>query len=166
MLHHIDTESESREFSGLTETLKGAKRILRPDGVMLITTVVPSQIKYSYWFTQLHPSAFEKIERVLLPAEQYLTLFSECGFQCVSSLSLLRAHTLTIFVDYLESQGPLDEDWRKGTNMFGNIKDKELLEYENIILNLKQKDGLKEFMKQHDRTPELGIIVLFTCIPA
>ena len=164
MLHHIDAESESGEFEGLKEALKGAKRILRPQGVMMITTVFPSQIKYSYWFTQIQPNAFRKMDQVCLTAEQWLALLSECGFRCVASLSLLRAHTPTIFVDYLNSQGPVEDDWRIGTSLFEISNDEELIEYENKVLNLKKKGMLKAFMRQHDRTPELGILVLFACI--
>ena len=165
MLQQIDAHSQNGEFTGLKETLKNAKRILRPQGVMFITTMFPSHFTKSYWFTQLQHSISERMTPYFLPAEQYLSLFSECGFQCVSSLSLLRAHTPTLFVEYLDPEGPLKENFRIGTSMFGNSNNEELLELENKILNLKHKDLLKDYIKQHDRTPELGFVVLFACIP-
>ena len=65
---------------------------------------------------------------------------------------------------FMNPEGPLNEKWRKATSMFevaGQEKEKEMIQ---IVLDMKEKGTLNQFVTDHDRTSEIGKMTLFVCI--
>ena len=148
----------------MQETLHNAKRVLRPRGVILITTILPSIQREAVWYTQFHKGVTDIICSRLPTTEQFLAMFDKCGFQCVSAMNFLSKATPTMIANYYDYDGPLKENWRKGTCVFEMLNEQETCELSEVILNLQKSDSLKQFMIEHDRTSEFGWVTLFACI--
>ena len=150
-------------FPVLEKTNKETKQILRPNGVLVVSSPTPSIIKDAAWFTQIHHGVTQKILKMVPTNKQYIEIFAKCGLKCVSEMNLLTG-TTSMFNNYLDQEGPLKEDWRKGTSAFGLANVEEIKEIEDRVTEMKEKGALKQFMPQHDRTSELGIVALYVCI--
>ena len=64
----------------------------------------------------------------------------------------------------MDAEGPLDEAWRTGTSDFCLASRDEIAKIEQIITDLKMNGSLEEFVKDHDRTGELGVFTMYACI--
>lgn len=164
VLHHIEENAEEKGFPGIQETLHNTKRTLRPHGVLIITTVLPAIQRESIWIMQYHEGANEKMCKVFPSTEQFLAMFVKCGFQCVSAMNFLSKATKMFIPNYCDHEAPLKEDWRKGTCMFQLLSDTDTAEVNEILLTLNRSGQLKQFMIEHDRTSEFGMLTLFVCI--
>lgn len=91
-------------------------------------------------------------------------MFDKCGFQCVSAMNFLSKATPTMITSYYDYDGPMKENWRKGTCVFDMLNEQETCELREVILNLNKNGSLKQFMFEHDRTSEFGWLTLFACI--
>ena len=94
-----------------------------------------------------------------------MDMFDKHGFQCSTAMNLLTATGANIYLNYLNPEAPLDEDWRQASNMFGIATDLEIKEMESVIREMKQNGTLETFMKENDHTHERGFVTLFfACI--
>ena len=93
--------------------------------------------------------------------KQLETLFEKTGFRCVAKLNILGAGILT---NYLDPEGPLKEEWRKGLNVFEQASQSEIREMEHKVLELKEEGTLLRFMEEKDRTPEFGLTTVILCV--
>ena len=160
----MDNAKEAGHFPLIEKTLKETKRILRPKGVLVVTAGTPTLVKESVWFTKILPAATEKLLNFLPTNKQYLDMFAKCGFNCVSEMNLLTGATPSLFSNYYDPEGPMKEAWRNGTSAFGLASEQEIKKIKNIIYDLKAKGTLEKFMKENDRTSELGVAVLYICV--
>ena len=93
-----------------------------------------------------------------------MNLFAKHGFNCLSAMNLVPTATSFYNKYYLNPEGPLDEDWRNGVCIFqsaGTEVEKELVQ---MVLDMKEKGTLTQFVIDHDRSSEIGIITLYSCI--
>ena len=165
-MHHLDKTGNEKEVFILEQVLHDAKRILRPKGVLVVSTCLSSNLRENIWFIQLHPGIREKLANYYLSVDQYLSLFSKHGFQCVTALNMLNLPASMIFLEYWDSEGPLDGKWRSGTNLFETVSNKEIKEMEDIVKDLKRKGNLTKFINEHDHSKDKGVGTLFICVSA
>ena len=93
-----------------------------------------------------------------------MALFTKHSYNCVAALNMLLPRTPGCDHAYFNPEGPLDEDWRIATSMFqiaGPEKEKEMIK---MVLDMKVKGTLKQFVADHDRTSEMGVMTLLVCI--
>ena len=137
VLHHIDKDRDGKNFPMLEKTLLNTKRILRPKGVLVITTLLQSTITQAIWCTQIHPGITEVLSKCFPSAKQYSDLFAKCGFHSVSAMNFLNTATPLMHIDYWNPEGPLNEEWRKAVHVggvAGPAKEKEMVD---IVLAMK-----------------------------
>ena len=65
----------------LEKALLETRRVLRPNGVLLISTCLPVIIQEAFWFTQIHQGYMDKLASLNPAAEEYLAIFDISGFQ-------------------------------------------------------------------------------------
>ena len=82
----------------------------------------------------------------------------------MSAMNFLTASNSTAIVGYRDPEGPLREEWRKGTFLHAAKNDTEMKEMLKELRELKGKGSLKQFVIDNDRTLELGMTALFVCI--
>lgn len=159
--NHLVKAKEDHKI--LTETLIETKRILRRQGVMVISTIQPSIYK-SIWYTQIFPALAERQMKTALSTGEFLTIFEKCGFKCVAGLNLLSKATPTLVKNYFDFEGPFQREWLIGAHMYALAEKEEKVTMEELLLDWKRKGLLKKFMDDHDRTSELGFLTVFVCV--
>ena len=164
VLHHIDQDWDGKNFPMVEKTLLNTKRILRPKGVLEITTVLQSTITQAMWCTQIHPGITEVIRKCHPSAKQYFDLFAKYDFHCVSAMNFLNTAASLIFKDYWNPEGPLNEEWRNVVHLCGVAGPAKEKEMEDIVLAMKENRTLEDFMLENDHTSERGLCTLFVCI--
>ena len=55
-LQHLDDVRDGKNYPKLEQTLKETKRILKNDGMLIITTGLPQNVRESLWYLELLPS--------------------------------------------------------------------------------------------------------------
>ena len=148
----------------LEKTLLDTKRILRPNGLLVITTGLPSNIRESVWFLKIHPVIAEILSKCTMAATEYLDVFAKYGYRCASAMNILATPTSSMISDYWNPEGPLSEEWRLATSFFevpGRDKVKQMVD---IAQSMKNRGILKEFMEENDHTSERGLFTIFVCI--
>ena len=148
----------------LEKTLLNTKRVLRPNGVLVIITVLKSTSTQAIWHTQIHPTITELVSKFYPSAKQYFDLFAKCGFYIASAMNFLNTETSLMHTGYWNPEGPLNEEWRNAVHIFGvagPAVEKELID---IVLAMKENGTLEDFMIQNDHTSERGMCTLFVCI--
>ena len=148
----------------MEKALLETRRALRPNGVLLISTILPTTIKDALWFAQVHHGYRDKLASNTPLVTEYMEKFDKTGFQGVAAMNLLPSDSPTFIRNYLDSEGPLKEDWRKGTSMFEFVDHDVLKEMEKTFNEMKEKGTLEQFMKDHDRTGSVGMVTMFVCV--
>ena len=164
VLHHIDKDWDGKNFPLLEKTLLDTKRILRHNGVLVITTILQSTITQAIWYTRIHPGITEVLSKCYPSAKQYFDLFAKYGFHSVSAMNFLNTATSLMHTGYWNPEGPLNEEWRNALNVCevaGPTKKKEIID---IVLAMKENRALEKFMVENDRTSKRGLYTLFVCI--
>ena len=143
-------------------TFREARRILRPNGTFIVAAAIPPQISQGIWFCQLSETLCERYANRFPTLEHYLAMLERSGFKCMTKLSVL-GHDLYDDTMYSDPEGPLKEEWRKGDSVFGLATEQELKNIKDTVREMNNNGKMREFMKEHDKTSELGTIIVLAC---
>ena len=80
----------------------------------------------------------------------------------MTKLSVL-GHDLYDDTMYSDQEGPLKAEWRKGDSVFGLATEQELENIKDFVREMNNNGKMREFMKEHDKTSELGTIIILAC---
>ena len=163
VLNHLEDKWNGIDFPVLEKTLVHTKRVLRKNGVLLIIAATPSIMGESIWFSQIHPDITDKACKVYPSAKRSMNLFTKHGYQCVSAMNLIPTPASFYNEHCLHPEAPLDKGWRDGIcvlQIAGSKTENELIQ---MVLNMKQKGTLNQYVTDHDRSSEIGVMTLFVC---
>ena len=161
VLHHLDNTENGGKFPMVEATFREVRRVLRPNGTMIIATSLPTQIKEALWFCQLNDDLRERYGNRFPTLEQYLVMVEKAGFKCVTKLSVLGNE---LYENYFDPEGPLKEEWRKTDSMFGLATEKELESIKQFVREMNENGKMVQYIKERDRSSEIGLILLLVCI--
>ena len=164
VLNHLEESKNGIDFPVLEKTLAQTKRVLRKNGLLLIITALPTIMRESIWFSQIHPDINDKLCKSYPSTKQNMDLFKKHRFQCISAVNLIPTTTCFFNNMCLNPEGPLSKEWRDGVSMLqiaGPEKEKEMIQ---MVVDMKEKDTLVQFVDDHDRSSEIGIMTLYACI--
>ena len=161
MLHHLEKSANGDSFPAMEQVLQEAKRVIRPNGIMIIVNALPSCLKQASWFAQLDTSLTERYSKLFPSVEQYETMVEKCNFKMVSKLSILGSELVK---NYYDPEGPLKKEWRDGCSSFGLATDKEIQGIEEKVRKMIEEGTIEQFMKDNDKTSQIGFITILTCL--
>ena len=136
----------------IEETLRNAKGILKQNGLVTVTTMLPTVLRDSIWYTSLVPDYTNILAKILPSTEQFGKIFASSGFRCVSAVNFLRHGSSAGLLDYLNPEGPLDPKWRIPSFLLPD----DTTTMEEQVVNMKQKGSLRKYMMDRDQTSEMG----------
>lgn len=112
VLNHLDRDD--RQFSNSVMTIKEARRVLRPNGVIVVSTVLSSATEKVVWFTQLNTELTKRFTASCVPSvDDYIRMFEAGGVKCIQKMNILGSD---IYKRYYELDGPLHSSWRAGSS--------------------------------------------------
>ena len=157
VLHHLDRTDGERSaetgsqvpFPNILLALKEAYRVLTPQGLLVITTTLPHQMR-SLWYKALVPDAIEKVCQHLPEHAQFKQLLHLVGFKEMESLALLDEMAFPPEV-YFDPEGPLDPAYRQAVSVFDLMSESDLVNTEKLINQAKEQGRLNEFLQESDK---------------
>ena len=163
VIQHLDDPNNNTSFPEIERVFHEAKRILKSNGFLIVSTEQPSIAREAVWFAQLESNIISRYSKRLPSLKQLETLFEKTGFRCAAKLNILGAG---IFSNYWDPEGPLKKEWRKAMNVFEQASQSEIKEMEQKVLKLKEGGTLLRFIEETDRTQEFGLtsVILFVSI--
>ncbi|XP_053407329.1 ubiquinone biosynthesis O-methyltransferase-like [Mercenaria mercenaria] len=161
VLNHLDDENDE-EFPTCIEALKEAKRVLGPEGLIIISTVLPSTVQHAVWYTQLNMSMTERYVKRLPSIEQFEYMFKAADVSCIQKMNILGSDLQKKYY-YLE--GPLDSSWRADHLYWLSSTESELNAVKQKIEELKCMGEYEEWVKRHDHVNTAGFLTIFVCKP-
>ena len=114
-------------------------------------------MKDAVWFMQLHKNSIERFCKLFPTVNQYMSRFDNCSFKLVSKLNLL---STALMKHYYDPEGPLKKEWRNGSSYWGFVTDQELLHIEKSVRKMNEDGTMMQFIKEHDRTSEIGSLTI------
>ena len=159
----MDDARDGENFPRLEQALADVQRILRPRGMLIISTVLSTTVRESIWFLQLQAGIRDKLAKTHLSVNQYMDMFGRHGFRCVTAVNLLTATATNIYPNFLEPDSILDESWRQASNMFDVATNVEMDQMITAARDKKANGGLDAFVKENDHTSSRGFVTIFAC---
>lgn len=159
VLHHL-VKDDSEDFAKTTHALKEAKRVLRPGGIIVISTVLPTTATHSLWYTQLNMKLTERFIKINPSIEQYQQMFEASGLLCKQRLNVLGTDMIK---DYYNFDGPLDKSWRDSVSYWNFATTEELEAVKQRIFELKQQGQLEQWGREHDHVTTSGFLTVLFC---
>ena len=158
----MDANTDISDFPTVEETFTDARRVLRPEGVMVITEVLPSTIRNAIWYTRLNQRLCDKYCSMFPSMNQYFEMLNQ-SFKCLSKQSILGTNNRE---SYTNPEGPLHGDWRKvnGISFFAMATEEEIRRMEGQVRQLIADGKMVQFIKDHDKTLEIGFLTVLVCI--
>ena len=144
----------------MEEAIREARRVLRPNGTMILSVTLPVHIQESIWFCQLNSDLCDRYASRFPSIKQYMAMFEKSGFRCESKLSVLGNSQ---YGNYFDVEGPLKKSWRNIESMFGMATEKDIRDIEDYVRRMNENGKMAEFIRDHDRSLELGVFSLLAC---
>jgi len=123
VLHHLDDPNRQPRWENLKNALSEIYRVLKPGGVFAISTTAPEQME-GYWWTELIPSATQRMSSRLPKIEWLRTQLEAIGFQKIETI--VSSQTYMPLDIYLDMEGPFKQEFRDGDSTWSLATPEEL----------------------------------------
>uniref|UniRef100_K1QNA6 Menaquinone biosynthesis methyltransferase ubiE n=1 Tax=Magallana gigas TaxID=29159 RepID=K1QNA6_MAGGI len=157
VLHHLEENPDGKSFPNAAKALKEAFRVLRPGGVLTITTETPENLEGN-WFAHLVPEATKRWYKRLPTHAHIKNMLEDAGFSMKSSYKTLMA---SYFPDQRDLEGPLHESWRNLNSFWAICTQSEIQDMVEKVTQMKNENSLREFFQKHDKTYSVGALEIF-----
>ncbi|XP_052808713.1 uncharacterized protein LOC128237332 isoform X2 [Mya arenaria] len=148
-------------FSGAVETLKEARRVLQPDGVISITESLDSSLTNA-WCLNISPEIANKFCPILPSVEEWNKIFYEAGLKCLVRTNLL-GFGLFSDEDYFDDTNIFKQEWLNSSVYYEPATKEEIERMRQKVKTLQTRGEIKEWIKDHDQTEKFGFMTLFIC---
>ena len=82
-------------------------------------------------------------------------------YKCVSKFNILGRDN---YSDYVDPTGPLRKDWRRGVSLFAAATEEEIKDIEQKVRDMNENGTIAEYIKEHERVFEIGLMTILACI--
>ena len=146
VLHHI---AGSKKEENCFFVLKEFSRVLRDGGALVINTQDPKQHIEGFWWAEIIPTAVKKLADRLVTVEWLRKSLKSLSFN-VDRVEI-PPQPLMELKFYLDTNGPFQEQYRKGDSTWSLATEKELSDglnwYRNTIVD---QGKAEEYMKERE----------------
>ena len=153
VIHHLDegpgADDEPaawppNEHAGINGFLREAHRVLKPNGVLVLNFSYPQQILDGFWWADLIPAAAERLAYRLPTPDRMSQMLASAGFDI--DLEVADLHGVLQGPSYLDTRGPLKEEWRAGDSTWSLATTDELAAAQDRVEKMHQDATINEFL--------------------
>ncbi|KAK3086398.1 hypothetical protein FSP39_017873 [Pinctada imbricata] len=157
VLHHLESDPDGNHFPTTQKTFKEFNRVLKPDGVLIMTNTMKHQL-YGVWFYSILPTVLDRFSRRVPSNDDIIEILRNSDFDVETPMSYL-GHDW--FNDYYNLEGPLNESWRMGHSFFSYASEEERRNGIESMKSMKENGSLKCFCEEHDGASSIGTFTFF-----
>jgi ubiquinone/menaquinone biosynthesis C-methylase UbiE len=159
-LHHLGDE-HSDGFPAHRKAFCEFARILKPDGVIVISTSSQEQCLHGFWFYHLILEAAQRLQKRFIPLPDLAQLLGNLGF-CYVEKQVLKEMVLQ-GDSYFDPRGPLHNAWRDGDSAWSLATKEEFERALSTIRKLDEQGKLEEKLEEWDAARQHIGQVTFVC---
>lgn len=147
VLHHLQDDA-SEGFPAHRRVFREFARVLKPGGILTVTTCSQEQLRHGYWHYHLIPDAADVLRNRYVPLDELLEILDDCGLAHRGSFAPLDA---TVQGDsYFDPGGPLSNEWRDGDSVWSLVTEDRLNRVLSRIRRLDERGELETYVARND----------------
>ena len=147
VLHHLPDDA-AEGFPAHRRVFREFARVLKPGGILTVSTCSQEQLRHGYWHYQLIPEAADALRNRYVPIDELLEILDDCELEHRGSFAPLDA---TVQGDsYFDPTGPLNKEWRDGDSVWSLLAEDRLNRTLSRLRKLEERGELKTYVARND----------------
>jgi len=160
VLHHLP-DNAAEGFPAHCRAFQEFARVLKPGGILTVSTCSQEQLRSGYWHYHLIPEAADALRNRYVPLDELLEILEDCGFEHRGRFAPIDA---TVQGDsYFDPHGPLKKEWRDGDSVWSLVAEDRLNRTRSRLRKLDERGELENYVARNDapRTQIGQVTVVF-----
>jgi SAM-dependent methyltransferase len=147
VLHHLPDEA-AEGFPAHRRVFQEFARVLKPGGILTVSTCSQEQLRHGYWHYHLIPEAADALRNRYVPIDELLEILDDYELEHRGSFAPLDA---TVQGDsYFDPAGPLNKEWRDGDSVWSLLAEDSLNRTHSRLRKLEEGGELETYVARHD----------------
>ena len=147
VLHHLP-DDPSEGFPAHRRVFREFARVLKPGGVLTVTTCSQEQLRDGYWHYHLIPEAADALRNRYAPLDELREILADCGLANRGTFAPIDA---TVQGEaYFDPHGPLSKEWRDGDSVWSLVPERRLNHALSRIRKLDERGELEAYVARND----------------
>jgi SAM-dependent methyltransferase len=147
VLHHLPAAA-AEGFPAHRRVFREFARVLKPGGVLTVSTCSQEQLRHGYWHYHLIPEAADALRNRYVPLDELLEILEDCGL--VHRGTFVPIDATVQGESYFDPRGPLSKEWRDGDSVWSLVAEDRLNLVHSRIRKLDERGELETYVARND----------------
>jgi SAM-dependent methyltransferase len=147
VLHHLQDDA-SEGFPAHRRVFREFARVLKPGGILTVSTCSQEQLRHGYWHYHLIPEAADALRNRYVPIDELLEILDDCGL--VQRGRFAPVDATVQGASYFDPHGPLNKEWRDGDSVWSLVSEVRLNRALSRIQKLDERGELESYVARND----------------
>lgn len=154
VLHHLPDDA-SKGFPAHRGAFREFARVLKPGGVLTVSTCSQEQLRAGYWHYHLIPEAADALRSRYVPLDELVEILDDSGLEHRGSF--VPTDATVQGKAYFDPRGPLNQEWRDGDSVWSLVGEARLERALSRIRRLEDRGELGTYVARNDALrPHIG----------
>jgi SAM-dependent methyltransferase len=147
VLHHLP-DAAAEGFPAHRRVFREFARVLKPGGILTVSTCSQEQLRRGYWHYHLIPEAADALRNRYVPLDELLEILDDSGLDHRGSFAPIDATVQG--GSYFDPRGPLKKEWRDGDSIWSLVAEDRLNLALSRIRRLEERGELETYVARND----------------